>query len=515
MRLAWLYRRDASLLSLLLVAVTVAFYGAVALRNPHVGFLADDALYLLMADIYSPYREAFGAVYDHVRLYSHLPPFFPLVLALFGAGSDHLQAARATSAGIMASAWIFFYIWQRRVGLPRSHAVLLSIFCAWTPGTLLYTIDLWSEGLYIALVMLSLICVQPVGGKPANRMLLLTLGLLLACVVETRSIGIALAPALFVALLRRSLKAAVAMAVFAGLFLILLRPLHLGAAGQSYLDSISLAYGADPVGALQRQLKAVATAAPLEALYDLFQLRVLSAWQRAAALGLFFASVIGLLRELRHCSPAAIYVVAYLVIALTWPFPELLDRFLYPLLPFAVFLAWRGAAWGSRSQPGGLVVAALLFALALPAWVGMMKRSVTPVPHAALDSFRMTRYWLDTSRGGDVVGAMQTLDAYERAASSLAATVPPAACIYTVQVHLTLLRAKRPAFLPPPPAAMKRGPPWGCRYFLLAAEALPGRPAFYPLEYLREHARVLSVSPQPAPGRPAKVAARTILMRVD
>ena len=62
------------LLVVVVLAATGSVYAWLGLSNPHVGLLADDALYLLMAELYSPYRDAVGAVSEHVRRYSHLRP---------------------------------------------------------------------------------------------------------------------------------------------------------------------------------------------------------------------------------------------------------------------------------------------------------------------------------------------------------------------------------------------------------------------------------------------------------
>ncbi len=96
------------MLGAMAATATFCLYLLLALRNPHVGFLADDALYLLMADAYSPWRDAVGPVYDHLRRYCHLPPFYPLALA----------PARIATAAFMAVAWLGCYAWLVSSGVP-------------------------------------------------------------------------------------------------------------------------------------------------------------------------------------------------------------------------------------------------------------------------------------------------------------------------------------------------------------------------------------------------------------
>ena len=81
-----------------------------------------------------------------------------------------------------------------------------------------------------------------------------------------------------------------------------------------------------------------------------------------------------------------------------------------------------------------------------------------------------------------------------------------------MNVQQVLLKAQRPAFLPPRRTLMERGPPWGCGYFLLVASPRPGSGAFYPLPYLKPHAKALAVRRLDDGDR--RSAAAALLMRV-
>ncbi len=496
----------------MLATGTFCFYVLLALRNPHVGFLADDALYLLMADAYSPWRDALGPVFEHLWRYCHLPPFYPLALAIAGAGSEHLAPARIATAAFMAVAWLLCYAWLVGSGVRRTVAVLLTLFCAWTPATLLYTIDLWSEGLYIALVLGCLQWLRAMDGTRPSALTLAGLGLAIGCAIATRSIGIALLPAVLVALYRQRPRAV--LPALAGMLLVsgALALLDMGDLAPSYGVLMRDHYAANPADALWRQLTAVAARLPAAALYNLFLWREAVGWRLPVAGLLALCVCAGFARELRHATPVALYTLAYLFIAWTWPFPEQTERFLFPLLPCAVFFAWRGVEFGGRRQWAGGAVALLLLALAAPALLATLARAASPVPAAGLDSFRTTRYWLDPTRSGDVMAALRSLSAQERAAGDAARLVPPAACIYTMNVQQVLLKARRPTFLPPRQTQMERGPPWGCDYFLLVASPRPGSGAFYPLPYLKSHAKALAVWRLDDADR--RSAAAVLLMRV-
>ncbi len=473
------------------VLASFAAYAWLAARNPHVGFLADDALYLLMAEMYSPYRDAIGAVFEHVRRYSHLPPFYPLLLAVAGGGPEHLAPARIATAACMALAWLMLYVWLRQRGAARPLAVAWAMFCAWTPATLLYTVDLWSEGLYVLLVSSALVLETWLPRRP-SPLPLLGLAVLVACAMETRSIGVALLPAMLVGLRRRGAGSVVLFVVGLVATLAAFRPLAMGADAPSYPALLLAHYAADPPAAMSAQLGAVARALPGAAIYDFFLLREVAGWQWPALVVLLLAALRGLWLEARTVSVTALYAAGYVAIALSWPFPEQTDRFLYPLLPVLCLAVWRGTAVGGRASWLPWLPLALAVLLAAPGLRAMGLRATTPLPDAAFDSFRSTRYWLDATRGGDPIPQIAALAAHERAGGLVAAQVPADACVYTLNVHMVLLRGRRPAF-PPPPARMAQGPPWGCAYFLLSAETGRGHPAFYPLAHLRERGKGLAL----------------------
>ena len=73
-----------------LVAVIVLsiFYFSFTSDDRVVGFLSDDAVYLLIADIYSPWRTASSPMLEFVRGENYFPPLYPLTMALLGVNTD-------------------------------------------------------------------------------------------------------------------------------------------------------------------------------------------------------------------------------------------------------------------------------------------------------------------------------------------------------------------------------------------------------------------------------------------
>lgn len=146
-------RRDVVLAGVAVIVLSGlgALYVSLGVGNPYVGFLADDGLYLLMADILAPGGTPDLPVYTHVRAHSQLPPLFPLALGLAGGGTQNLAAARILVALAMLVAVVVYYCWLRRMNLSRCVGGGLATLFALMPITLIHTVDLWSEGMYIAL----------------------------------------------------------------------------------------------------------------------------------------------------------------------------------------------------------------------------------------------------------------------------------------------------------------------------------------------------------------------------
>lgn len=75
---------------------------------------------------------------------------------------------------------------------------------------------------------------------------------------------------------------------------------------------------------------------------------ILATWLSPVTVALFALLGVGLSCELRSPNPVlGWYVLGYWVILLIWPFDEGV-RFVLPIFPFSILLAWRGATWALR-----------------------------------------------------------------------------------------------------------------------------------------------------------------------
>ena len=460
------------LLAALSLLLTAAFYLWLGLHNALVGFAPDDAVYLLMADAHSPWHGADDALGGYLRQHAQFPLLFPLFLALIGAGSDALMPAKIGVALSFALAAGLFGGWLRGMGVPRWSALALALFGAWSPAYWIMATDVWSEGLFLCLVWLALCVIL----RPAQGLwLALLAGLLAGAAFGTRSIGIVLLPAVLVGLWPRGRAAVLAALGGCLLMLVLIRQLS-GGGAESYGGELLKFYGTAPWPALLGQLGKVAAGLPAAVGYDLFLWRSQEGW-RAGVLALTVGIIaLGAWRARRQ-RPLLVYGAGYLLVVALWPFPGELNRLLLPLLPVALFLLWRGVASHPRREWPGLLLVAALLVVSWPQLSACLRRVWTPVPVAALDHWRTTRYWLDATRGGGALPQIAALEGYRRAVMEIGALVPAGACVYTPQVHLVLWYARRPAFLTP----ATQGGGLACRWIHAVLEETPVGPPLYPL----------------------------------
>ena len=474
----------------------MALYAFVALGNPYAGLQADDAIYLLMADIYSPWRAADADVYAHVRAHSQLPPLLPLMLGWVGAGTDALEPARLAVAAFMAAAVALYFRWCVMLGAPRTDAAILTATFALLPVTVIHVSDVWSEGLYLALSLLSLLALRHAAETGYRPVAALACGFLVALAIAARTAGVALLPVLVVASVRGPWRRTVWL--WAGFVVceLALTTIDMGRGGTSYTDLLTARYAAAPLDALSAQLSAGVPAAWSALGYDMFGWRAPGALQLVLLI-LFAALVaIGLAAGLRRAEPAAIYVAVYVGIVVLWPFAHLMDRFLLPAVPFLLWFAYCGAgvaAGATRRTTRGLgarVAIVAIAAAAAPNALATAGQLFTPMPDARFESFRRTRYWLDATRS-DASRPFAVLHALHTATGTLGEHVPPGECIHTRITQLVLLNAKRVAWPFVAEARLRAGDPGPCRYHYVTAETQ--RAPFYPLALIESRVDVVAV----------------------
>lgn len=325
-----------ALIALLMLALAIALVGYLSWQGEVVGLVADDAVYVLLADYFSPYSQQLRQGAAFVSRHGVFPPGYPLFLALLGADSQHLYYAHVlTTFVILAACWACArYLLSMGAAFALALAYLAVFF--FLPRTLLQHIELLSEPLYLLLSMLALLtCENLRGGRDSYGVCWLAVLICLATL--TRTAGIAL----LVAFIFWQFSSAGRNRVWMALLLAII-PLLIWEGLKSIVYAQPKSYSQDLLNT-----------------YRLYDLEVLlqqlvrnfsalwAGWRQyldvntqpsslPAAILLPLCAVPALLLRLKQFRLDAIYFVLYLSMILMWPYPDHIARFLYPVVPLGI-----------------------------------------------------------------------------------------------------------------------------------------------------------------------------------
>ena len=331
----------ARLLSPAGIGVLVAIGVALAAGPWPVGVFFDDGLYLVLAK-----SLATGEGYRFIHLPDapagvRYPPGYPALLALlwhigpeFPANAAVFRTANACLMGIAAGCVV--HLARHRLGLSRIAAAIVGLAAPFTIPVLATATVLFSEPLFLALLVPTLIVADRAAEEGRARDAVLA-GALCAALALVRSVGAAAGLAAVLVLLakRRPGRAA----VLAGVAALLVLPWQIwsGAHAPDVPAAMQGSYGtyggfvapayreggvAFAIEVLGRNLAA------MPRIFGTLFSPAQSSWLRVpsliACLALF---AVGLVRVARRAPTTAAFLGVYMCVVLAWPFEP--DRFLW------------------------------------------------------------------------------------------------------------------------------------------------------------------------------------------
>lgn len=448
-----------AILLIVFVAICIFLY-ALSWNPVAAGFLSDDAVYLLMADRFSPYHAADPALSAYVMRQSLFPPFYPLMLAWFGGGSGELLWSHVLTTSTLVVALVAFAAWIHTETRDRWATFGLVATYALLPGTLLHNLEILSEFPYLMFSMLALwLASRADTTHGGHRWVALFAGL----AAVTRTAGLSLVAATVLWLFRERDKRrmlCIMLAIAPGFIWFFYKSLYVGqTSGYQQL-------WADPLQ--QARIQGVATFVPafiasqFAALWNGFVENLdLHSWPvtHVIAAIIVLMGIPEWVARLRRGRLDAWYLLIGGGMTLLYPFPSFSMRLVMPWIPMLLFYFWLSAsklALSIRSVAGatGLrwgVLAMLAVAWA-PSLVFIASRFAAPV-EAGLSHWKHTRYWF---RGTDL-DAIRLDVAFRQsliiAARGIADHVPNGQCVLTAHTAIAMLYGHRIAQQPPSPSA--------------------------------------------------------------
>ena len=309
----------------------------IASFNNTAGALADDAIYLLMADW-------FGGLVGHsvensnfVWPVAQFPPVYPMVLGFLGGTTAHLAYAHAITATFSVLGAYVAYKWMRaNNSLSAVSCLTVAVWWLMLPKTTFSSVEAMSEPLYVLLTFVALVLYERPRDHDRYDWLLVFCVVLTAL---TRTIGIALVIAFLIAHWRS--KRRYRIATFVGV----LTPICLW----GYL-SATFFYGERVyVGEPLKYFSANSVTGIFHTMFVRWPGVFWEAWVgqfmvsvnpivRMLCTVILAGALIGFTRRLIKLKIDSIYVGLYLVILWFWPYLDHIHRFIWPLMPLLLFV---------------------------------------------------------------------------------------------------------------------------------------------------------------------------------
>lgn len=443
-------------LPVIFVLLLVALLPFYAWHQDTSGFLTDDAMYLLLADFFSPFHEGHYLVEHLVITKARFPPAFPVLLGVLGGGSQNMPVAHLVTAGCFLLSAVLLLLWARRI-LRRADVALacLAVY-ALLPQTIFYINEIRSEFLFIAQVLgVFLILHASPRSKTHERELLLAAAFLVGLCILTRTIGVALFGAFMVYLYcNRIERKPLYVAVVALLPALWLAIKAINGYSGNYLEDLQQYTDAGGI------IKLLSHDLPRNAAL------MAAGWQehltvhgdaewatRAVSLALLALAAIGFGARLRAGRVDAWYVALYLPPILVWPHPFHIPRLIYPLVPLLlvyVFAGWQAilARFPDRALRAAQIAGVLaLLGLVYPSTLNLIDRFFAPVPAYIPEDFRHTRTWLQDRDFDKVHRVVETRHNVITLLKRAKEHVGPLECLYAVHPVSVILYANRRAIM--------------------------------------------------------------------
>ncbi len=483
-----------------LIILTSLFYYTFTSNDLAVGFLSDDAVYLLQAELYSPWHSEKAPVLNLIREESRFPPLYPLSMALLGINTDTpILASNLTVGFLLLSIFISgFWIWRETGSLVL--ATTTSALFAFLPGTLILAQGLWSEFLFMCLFYAAFACLA---AKPLTDKHWLFSALLIALASLTRSIGITIvAGFVLLLLLRRPKKCLLYMSISLTPFLFWTFIRSISTEHSGYLNDLLLLLGNATITQFTQTIQDKVVVLSQSWLWLLSGVGSDIHYKYAGifiATVLFVFALIGFSLRIKQWKADALCVPIYLTAILLWPYTGIyfVSRFLFPVLPLFLFYSWSGISNAvNKTEQQKLLLAAWLFSImliAFPSTTQMINRGYTNID-AALNPYRRDRAWLLAETDIQAFELVKKNKHIIETLPQLEKYVSEQECIYALQTPMVMLYGKRITYVFPSTATSTEESLSDtdlCRFYLAmpATDIDNSYPPYYPLAYATNNER--------------------------
>lgn len=434
--------------SVVFFVLAFCFLYSISYDNRAVGLLSDDALYLIMADFYSPWVETLDYVQAFVSVTIHFPPLYSLFLGILGAGSENPEYAFLLNTLCLSVALFIVVIWLKKETENVALAYTVATLTLVLPTLLLLSQELWSEFLFMVFFYLFLYVFSH---KEMQKEHFFLCALLAGLMTLTRSIGLSVVIAYSMYLLyKRPRYFWVYLVVAISPFIYLKFKSSSNPFRENYVDAFNARvpdlFNTNIFDYASEQL--VSLWQSWVYLFSPIQWSFLPVQAETVVLTvLLLAFFIGFFLRLLEHRIDALIVIIYLAIVAVWPYSEVrfVSRFLSPLLPLIFFYSILGNQFVfSRLKLARhcYVIPVLVVLVIISSDLHILKRAYASM-EPELKPYSRIKEWLTHVSYENAISEVKTRKRYLEILKQLQDYIPEDDCTYAIHPPVTMLHTKR------------------------------------------------------------------------
>jgi hypothetical protein len=424
------------------------------------------------------------------------PPLYPLLLALFGAGSGNLLWAHLITTTTLVLALGIYGLWISSTLRDCVPAIALLTIFALAPGTLLQNLELLSEFPYLMLSLMAIWLAERARTTDRGH------GWVALCVglaTLTRTAGLSLLRCLRAVAFRHRVRGRakwLALAVTPSIAWLCYKRWVLASKGAYTTFWSSLWEQLQAQSGLRGDIPGESEQGPLAGAVEHTDLQPSHLTQVMLAVTLLAGMPVWI-RRLRRYQLDAWYLFVGGMMVLLYPFPGYFTRLFLPWVPIVLFYAYQGVlgiteGWGEvRGKPAlaYLYLASLLLAL-VPSLGFISHRLAEPIA-PELANWKHSRYWFRLQDMTEIREDVRFRHDLILATQQVAQWVPEGDCVYGVHTAISMLYSRRVFYQPPSPIVDDsefEKLSQSCRYFFLVPVA--GQIGSHPVNALYPYDRL-------------------------
>ncbi len=489
------------------IALISIFYFYLSANNKIIGLIADDAVYLLMADYFSPYYSSLSQSAAFIIKVSQFPPLYPIFLALFGASSENIVIAHLVTTSCLIGAIIVYILWLRESAVTKTASLYLALIFICLPASFLMNIDLWSEHLYLFFTMSVLFLIEKAN---ANKKYWIVVACIVGLIPLVRIVGVSFLAAFLIYLHIHKIHGRYKYFIISVFPILIWKTISISFSpldmneGPLMIEGILLTFYQHDFVDILNNLFFVQFQNLWNGWHECIDVQK-NIWSGIICASVLFFALLSWLPRLYKKKIDSIYLLFYLIIIWMWPAQDHDMRFMFVVCPILFYYSYLSFSMLMRnytvkniSHIINYASILLILIIMLPTNLYAVHRLFTSIP-PELSDYRNTRYWMTEPDNLQTEVSIIILNRMIESYKDAKQFIPEKDCVYSVHQEQFMFYTRRIA-MPPPNAdivtekTFKKGVR-KCEYVQIThTTSHPYYPGGYPINELGGNYKYLSTT---------------------